>query len=77
MKATTWRKKFGTLCKVKAAMATRHGFTTATSAAKRGITDWHHQSLGKNNYIKSLIREIITTARRHQTKQIARVTKNR
>ena len=42
-------------------MATRQGFTTATSAAKRGITDWHHQSLGKNNYIKSLIREIITT----------------
>ena len=45
----------------KAAMATRQGFTTATSAAKRGITDWHHQSLGKNNYIKSLIREIIST----------------
>ena len=39
----------------KAAMATRQGFTSATS----GIKDWHHhQGLGKNNYIKSLIREI-------------------
>ena len=52
--ATNLRKSVG-----KAATTTIQGFTKAKIAAKRGITDWHHhQGLGKNNYVKSLILEI-------------------